>query len=199
VVIAPKLDRLFRSALDALTVVEDMRKRGLTKDGTMIYFARKHDCEACALKPKCCPNALPCLPQGRRRGACRCRHADDPGGSGCRGEVAAADRGCAQRARNRHGAGRQVGSADRRQHSPPERGGGVKLGGLNAKAVQNRDEAKARAEALRPIFVELTGKSSRAIPAELNARNVATPTGGKWHAETVLRVQRRLEAQNADN
>src|SRR5271155_4627059 len=30
---------------------------GLTKDGTMIYFARKHDCEACALKPKCCPNA----------------------------------------------------------------------------------------------------------------------------------------------
>jgi DNA invertase Pin-like site-specific DNA recombinase len=76
---------------------------------------------------------------------------------------------------------------------------GVKLGGLNAKAVQNRDEAKARAEALRPIFVELTGKSSRAIAAELNARNVATPTGGKWHAETVLRVQRRLEAQNADN
>ena len=24
----------------------------------MIYFARKHDCEACALKPKCCPNAV---------------------------------------------------------------------------------------------------------------------------------------------
>jgi putative DNA-invertase from lambdoid prophage Rac len=29
IVIAPKLDRLFRSALDALTVVEDMRKRGV--------------------------------------------------------------------------------------------------------------------------------------------------------------------------
>ena len=29
---------------------------GLTKDGTMIYFARKRDCEACALKSKCCPN-----------------------------------------------------------------------------------------------------------------------------------------------
>ena len=29
---------------------------GLTKDGTMIYFARKHDCGACALKPKCCQN-----------------------------------------------------------------------------------------------------------------------------------------------
>jgi hypothetical protein len=23
----------------------------------MIYFARKHDCGACALKPTCCPNA----------------------------------------------------------------------------------------------------------------------------------------------
>jgi Transposase DDE domain len=30
---------------------------GVTKEGTMIYFARKRDCEACALKPKCCPNA----------------------------------------------------------------------------------------------------------------------------------------------
>ena len=29
---------------------------GLTKDGTMIYFARKQDCHACALKPQCCPN-----------------------------------------------------------------------------------------------------------------------------------------------
>ena len=31
----------------------------------MIYFARKHDCEACALKPKCCPNT-PCA-QNRAR------------------------------------------------------------------------------------------------------------------------------------
>src|SRR6202046_554231 len=30
VVIAPKLDRLFRSALDALQVVEDLRKRGVS-------------------------------------------------------------------------------------------------------------------------------------------------------------------------
>jgi hypothetical protein len=29
---------------------------GLTQDGTLIYFARKQDCGACALKPKCCPN-----------------------------------------------------------------------------------------------------------------------------------------------
>ena len=28
----------------------------VTKDGTIIYRASKLDCEACALKPKCCPN-----------------------------------------------------------------------------------------------------------------------------------------------
>jgi DNA invertase Pin-like site-specific DNA recombinase len=69
---------------------------------------------------------------------------------------------------------------------------GVKLGGLNAKGIRNRDEAKARAEALRPILSELSGLSARAIAAELNARGVATPSGSKWHTETVLRVQRRL-------
>ena len=26
------------------------------KDGTLIYFAPKQDCHACALKPQCCPN-----------------------------------------------------------------------------------------------------------------------------------------------
>jgi DNA invertase Pin-like site-specific DNA recombinase len=71
---------------------------------------------------------------------------------------------------------------------------GVKLGGLNAKGIQNREEAKARAEALRPIFAELAGKSARAIAAELNKRKVPTPTGGQWSAVTVIRVQRRLAA-----
>jgi DNA invertase Pin-like site-specific DNA recombinase len=70
---------------------------------------------------------------------------------------------------------------------------GVKLGGLNAKGVQNREEAKARAEALRPLLAELSGLSATAIAAELNKRKVATPSGGRWHAETVIRVQRRLE------
>jgi transposase len=32
------------------------RGAGLTKDGTLLYLAGKHDCDACALKPKCCPN-----------------------------------------------------------------------------------------------------------------------------------------------
>ena len=73
---------------------------------------------------------------------------------------------------------------------------GVKLGGLNAKGVRNRDEAKARAETLRPLMAELSSLSARAIAAELNARGVATPSGARWHAETVLRVQRRLESMS---
>jgi DNA invertase Pin-like site-specific DNA recombinase len=54
---------------------------------------------------------------------------------------------------------------------------GVKLGGLNAKGIQNRDEAKERAEQLRPIFTELTGRSARAIATALNERKIATPAG----------------------
>ena len=71
---------------------------------------------------------------------------------------------------------------------------GVKLGGLNAKGIRNRDEAKARAEALRPVFAELSGLSARAIAAELNKRNAPTPNGGPWHSMSVIRVQRRLSA-----
>ncbi len=70
---------------------------------------------------------------------------------------------------------------------------GVKLGGLNAKGIQNRDEAKARAEALRPVLAELAGMSSSAIAAELNARKIPTPNGGIWHAGSVIRVQNRLK------
>jgi len=32
-------------------------RTGITKDGTRIYRARKRDCDGCALKPRCCPNA----------------------------------------------------------------------------------------------------------------------------------------------
>jgi hypothetical protein len=53
---------------------------------------------------------------------------------------------------------------------------GVKLGGLNAKGIQNRDEAKERAEQLRPIFTELAGRSARAIATALKAaRKLKSP------------------------
>ena len=71
---------------------------------------------------------------------------------------------------------------------------GVKLGGLNAKGIQNCEDAKMRAEALRPILAELANLSASAVADELNRRSVATPTGSPWSAKTVIRVQRRLEA-----
>ena len=64
---------------------------------------------------------------------------------------------------------------------------GVKLGGSNRQSVQNGAEAKARAEALRPILHELAGMSANAIAGELNRRGVETPTGSPWSAKTVSR------------
>jgi len=37
---------------------------------------------------------------------------------------------------------------------------GVKLGGLNAKGIAERQAARERAEQLRPLFAELTGMSA---------------------------------------
>lgn len=68
---------------------------------------------------------------------------------------------------------------------------GVKLGGLNAKGIQNRNQARDRAEQLRPVFAELAGLSHRKMAEELNARKIATPAGGQWHAVTVKRVLSR--------
>ena len=70
---------------------------------------------------------------------------------------------------------------------------GVKLGGLNAGGIKNRKEAKARALALKPILKELEDLSASAIARELNSRKVPTPSGGRWYAQTVIRVQRRLK------
>jgi hypothetical protein len=71
---------------------------------------------------------------------------------------------------------------------------GANLGGLRAKGIRMRDEANARAEALRPIPESLAGLPANAIAIELNKRNVPTPNGGRWHAITVIRMQRRLAA-----
>jgi DNA invertase Pin-like site-specific DNA recombinase len=69
---------------------------------------------------------------------------------------------------------------------------GIKLGGLREKGIQARDEAKARAEILRPVFAELADLSANAIARELNARRIKTTSGRPWSAVTVIRVQRRL-------
>jgi recombinase len=64
--------------------------------------------------------------------------------------------------------------------------------------IANRDEAMERAEQLRPILAELTGRSARATAAALNERKIATPTGGRWHAATVIRVQKRIAEGHSD-
>jgi DNA invertase Pin-like site-specific DNA recombinase len=69
---------------------------------------------------------------------------------------------------------------------------GVKLGGRNAHSDLTEAEARARAEALRPLFDEIAGLSARAAAAELNARGTRTPTGGRWHPMQVHRIRQRL-------
>jgi DNA invertase Pin-like site-specific DNA recombinase len=69
---------------------------------------------------------------------------------------------------------------------------GVKLGGMTAGSIKHRDEARARAEALRPIFAKLDGKSDRETARILTERKIATPTGASWSPVTVKRVRRRL-------
>jgi len=72
---------------------------------------------------------------------------------------------------------------------------GVKLGGENE---QSRMEKAAAAErALRPVIEQIRADgttSANAIAIELNRKRIATPTGGKRHAQTVIRVLGRLEA-----
>lgn len=72
---------------------------------------------------------------------------------------------------------------------------GVRLG-VSAKklASANRAAAMARAHEIRDVLAELSkaGMSTRQIAAELTTRGVATPRGGRWHPQTVIRVMERL-------
>ena len=68
---------------------------------------------------------------------------------------------------------------------------GVKLGGTNDQSLANQAAARERAEKLRPVLSELADLSARAASIELNRRKVETPTGARWHPETVSRVRQR--------
>ena len=52
--------------------------------------------------------------------------------------------------------------------------------------------ALERERAIAPILSELTGMSARAVAAELNARQIETPSGAPWSAKTVIRARERL-------
>lgn len=72
-----------------------------------------------------------------------------------------------------------------------EKGGG----GLNAKGIANRDEAKQFAETLRTALAEVQAggaTSLRSIATALNDRGIATARGDKWNAVQIRRVLDRL-------
>src|SRR5215472_12641256 len=69
---------------------------------------------------------------------------------------------------------------------------GVVIGGLRDKGRELHAEALDRAEALRPVFVELAVLSHRALAKALNDRGIKTAQGAGWSAVQVTRVRKRL-------
>jgi DNA invertase Pin-like site-specific DNA recombinase len=73
---------------------------------------------------------------------------------------------------------------------------GIKLGrnGAERLAPAYRAAAVQRAGSLAPILIEMRsiGMSARRIAAELTARQVPTPASGKWHAQTVILLLKRV-------
>jgi DNA invertase Pin-like site-specific DNA recombinase len=73
---------------------------------------------------------------------------------------------------------------------------GIRLGrnGSDCLAPAYRAEAIQRARDLAPLLAELRniGMSARQIAAELGGRGIATPNGGRWHPQSVLRMIHRL-------
>jgi transposase-like protein len=69
---------------------------------------------------------------------------------------------------------------------------GIRLGrnGADRLAPAYRAEAVERARQLAPLLTELkgAGMSARRMAAELTTHGIATPSGGRWHAQTVLRM-----------
>ena len=80
---------------------------------------------------------------------------------------------------------------------------GVKLGGANAQSQRNEVAARRRAEALKPILLDIIGDrtdmSATQIAIALNSRRVpAVMKGSKWHATQVIRVMQRLGMQGPE-
>ena len=72
------------------------------------------------------------------------------------------------------------------------RGDRVELRGFGTFAY--RAGAIERARQLAPLLTEFkaAGMSARQIGAELTARGIATPTGARWHPQSVVRMLHRV-------
>jgi DNA invertase Pin-like site-specific DNA recombinase len=75
---------------------------------------------------------------------------------------------------------------------------GIRLGRNAAErlAPAYRAEAMERAHQLAPVLAELknAGMSARQMATELTARGILTPTGARWHPQTVIRMLDRAES-----
>jgi DNA invertase Pin-like site-specific DNA recombinase len=74
---------------------------------------------------------------------------------------------------------------------------GIRLGRTGAElSRRHHSQAIERAEQLAPIVRELQAMvlTLRGMAAELTKRKIATPRGGRWHAQTVKLVIERLVA-----
>jgi DNA invertase Pin-like site-specific DNA recombinase len=70
---------------------------------------------------------------------------------------------------------------------------GVQLGAYgHTLAAENKAAAADRDAALRPMLVELAGKTLREIARDLTDRGIEAPRGGAWNNVTVMRAMRRL-------
>ena len=73
---------------------------------------------------------------------------------------------------------------------------GIRLGrnGADRLAPAHRAEAIERARQLAPPLAELknAGISARQMAVQLTARGIPTPTGARWHAQTVIRMLDRV-------
>jgi DNA invertase Pin-like site-specific DNA recombinase len=69
---------------------------------------------------------------------------------------------------------------------------GTKIGGWTAGSEASRAAADALADRMRSVMAELVALSANQAEAELNRRKVATASGGRWHAVTVIRLRKRL-------
>jgi len=73
---------------------------------------------------------------------------------------------------------------------------GVRLGrnGADRLAPAYRAKAMERARQLAPVLTKMktAGLSARQMAAQLTERGIATPTGARWHAQTVIRMIDRV-------
>jgi DNA invertase Pin-like site-specific DNA recombinase len=75
---------------------------------------------------------------------------------------------------------------------------GTRLGrnGSDRLAPLYHSQAMERARQLAPILAELksAGMSARQMAAQLTLRGIPTPTGARWHAQTVIRMLHRAKS-----